>query len=312
MQYEKIIAITPRRLGDTMFRLPVFRLLKKKYPSAKIDVIARTQLAAEVLENNPNINKIFISPGDEEVKILKNDYDLIINLDDEKNSRAMAAQFNGTVISGFQDEFAGKHQTEKVFYYFAKQLGLDSDEIDLAYDLYPDEAHFKYIQSFFDDSKSSYIGFHLGCHSLAKKSKNLFGFLSHPKAWSLDHFIVLAKLLIKHDPSVKIVLTGAKDEIKIAEYFMKKIPNTISFVGKTSVLEAAALMSFLKLLITNDTGMLHVACSTNVPLIVLCGDQTDYRITGPFPKNAKRIILYKNKINDITPKEVFESAVVIQ
>jgi ADP-heptose:LPS heptosyltransferase len=307
-EYKKIITITPRRLGDTMFRLPVFRLLRKAYPDAKIDVIARTQLAADVIENNPVINQVFIEPDEEKIKTLLDQYDLAVNLDDEEKSNAMVRRFKAEIIFGFKDQLPFKHQIEKVFHYYENSLGMKNICVDLDYDLYPEESNANKIKEILGGEDAIYVGMHAGCHALAKKSREIFGFSSHKKAWPLGHFVVLAKKIMAKMPNAKIVLTGAKDEIKMAEYFEKKIPSVINLVGKTSVLDAAALMPFLKLFITNDTGMLHVACATGVPLIALFGSETDYRTTGPFPLKPTRICLCKNRISDITPEEVFERA----
>jgi ADP-heptose:LPS heptosyltransferase len=55
--------------------------------------------------------------------------------------------------------------------------------------------------------------------------------------------------------------------------------------------------------VTHDTGALHVACATGVPLVGLFGP-TEPSQTGPYPRRPQDILLRKTKIEEIRPAEV--------
>ena len=87
------------------------------------------------------------------------------------------------------------------------------------------------------------------------------------------------------------MLTGSDQESKLAKRFKHKCPTAIDLTNKTSVTELAALMSLLRVYITPDTGTLHVACATEVPLIAMFS-KTDPVRTGPYPAHPSRVCLH--------------------
>lgn len=60
---------------------------------------------------------------------------------------------------------------------------------------------------------------------------------------------------------------------------------TLDFTGKTSLMEAMALMSCCDAFVTNDSGLMHVAAALRVPQVAVFGS-TDHIATGPFSDNA--------------------------
>ena len=59
----------------------------------------------------------------------------------------------------------------------------------------------------------------------------------------------------------------------------------LNLVGKTDLRQALGVLSRLKLLITNDSGLMHAAAALSVPLVALFGS-TDPAATGPFTYRA--------------------------
>ena len=145
----------------------------------------------------------------------------------------------------------------------------------------------------------------MGCHGLAKKRTRLWNKFSHPKAWPLKNFIGLTKKLQEYNSSIRIILTGTEEETKLGAMFCKKSPRSINLINQTSVLDLAALISYLQLFITNDTGTMHIACASNINMIALFGKSNPVA-TGPYPPSPSRVILFKPVIADITIDEVFQ------
>lgn len=102
----------------------------------------------------------------------------------------------------------------------------------------------------------------------------------------------------------------------------KCLEEIVSFIGKTTLRESAALMHFCSILITNDSGLLHLAASINTSSISIFGP------TAPWDKapiGGKHKFLYKQLpcspcykygefsecshitcLQSITPEEVFD------
>jgi len=306
---RKIITVSPARLGDTIFCTPLLRMMKQYFPLAGIDVIALSPVAAAVLEHNPNIHAVFLEPDQSTLDKIKKDYDLAINMHLSPRANEYLKAFDAEYLEYSDETLEGLHQTEKLLRYFSNIFEFDLDGFDPKYDLFPQAENHEKIRKIFKENNivddDIVIGYHMGCHGIAKKHTRFWKNLTHRKAWPLKNFIKLSKKL-KNDKRVRIIITGSKEEIKLDERFCKKVPGTINLIDKTSVLDLAALMTYLNLFITNDTGALHIACSTDVPLIGLFGP-TDPKATGPYPITDNRIILRKNKLSDILPDEVIET-----
>jgi heptosyltransferase I len=99
------------------------------------------------------------------------------------------------------------------------------------------------------------------------------------KLWSNEKFAQLASL-INDNINMKVVLTGSeKDTLdKIASLTKKEI---INLGGKTSLSELACLYKRAKIVISTDSGPMHLAAAVGTPVIALFGP-TDPARTGPY------------------------------
>jgi len=107
---------------------------------------------------------------------------------------------------------------------------------------------------------------------------------------------------LKH--GYKILLIGGNAEMEDNGKIMQRIgnPNVINFTGILSLQETLALLSYTKLLISNDTGIMHAAAAINKPVIALFGP-TDHRHIGPRGKDI-HIIKKGEDINLISIEDV--------
>ena len=149
------------------------------------------------------------------------------------------------------------------------------------------------------------VGIALGCGQVAAHgwrfwSKRRF---HARRLWSFEHYIKLAQALQQRYPELRFVLTGSRNEKALGAAFAKKVPQTINLIGRTSLQEVAALMRCLRLFITHDTGTLHIACSSEVPVVALFGP-TQLQRTGPYPLRPQHIIIRKAHMDEIELPEV--------
>jgi len=302
---KKILITLPDRLGDTLFRTPLLRLFATILPNAEIAVLAPTKISQAVVTNNPYVKEI--PPLFDK----KDQYDLIINTRSSKCIPEDIKTVNAKYIEYCSDANKKMHSAENFLQFFAKIFNFDLSKFAKHYDIFPQNTNFTYIEKIFAKNnislaKEILIGFHLGCHSLAKNRTRLWKKSSHKKAWPLKNFIRLNEKLYKYNPNIRIILTGSKEEEQLGTKFCKNHPQTINLINQTSVLDLAALMTYLKLFLSNDTGAMHIACTTDINLIALFG-ATNPIITGPYPKNENRIVLHKPKISAIGVDEVFSN-----
>ena len=111
------------------------------------------------------------------------------------------------------------------------------------------------------------------------------------RKWPLESFVELGKKLLENSV-ITIILTGSSEERDACEVLARKInpDRALNYAGKTSFRELITLYSISDLLITNDSGPVHFASTTDIPILALFGPETP-RIFGPMSPYAKVISL---------------------
>lgn len=100
------------------------------------------------------------------------------------------------------------------------------------------------------------------------------------KRWYPDRFAGVADRL-HSDFGYKILLVGGPGETAIGSEIEAAIQSSsLNLIGKTSVRQMAALLSAMELVVTNDSGPMHVAAAFDRPLVALFGP-TDHTTTSP-------------------------------
>jgi ADP-heptose:LPS heptosyltransferase len=69
-----------------------------------------------------------------------------------------------------------------------------------------------------------------------------------------------------------IVLLGGEKENPLASSLQAHFPSLISYVGKTSLSEGAMVLSKAKVVVTNDTGLMHLAAFYAKPMVCIWGN----------------------------------------
>lgn len=105
------------------------------------------------------------------------------------------------------------------------------------------------------------------------------------KRWPPASIAALADRLARELDAL-VVLTGAPSEKSLAEAVLAHTTAPLAnLVGRTSVPELAALLAASDLLVTGDSGPLHIACALRTPVVALHGP-TDPAISGPTAPDA--------------------------
>jgi heptosyltransferase-2 len=100
------------------------------------------------------------------------------------------------------------------------------------------------------------------------------------KRWFPERFAVVADELAA-EYGVKVVLTGGPGEREIGadiERSMRRPP--LNLIGRTSVRELMAVLARCRLMVTNDSGPMHIAAAFGVPTVAIFGP-TDHTTTSP-------------------------------
>jgi heptosyltransferase-2 len=106
------------------------------------------------------------------------------------------------------------------------------------------------------------------------------------KRWPPEHFASLAQFIAQSFPYARIVALGSPKDAPLAQAIADRAPNVRNLCGQTSLGEACALISRASAVVTNDSGLMHVAAALRRPLVAVFGS-TDPRHTPPLSDLAK-------------------------
>ena len=113
------------------------------------------------------------------------------------------------------------------------------------------------------------------------------------KRWPTEHFARLAQELIKENPNNHIILIGSQGDLNLANEISSREQqnsNIHNWCGSTSLDEAIALIGMSKAVVSNDSGLMHIAAALRVPQVAIFGS-SDPAHTPPLSDRAKVIWL---------------------
>jgi lipopolysaccharide heptosyltransferase II len=118
------------------------------------------------------------------------------------------------------------------------------------------------------------------------------------KRWPVERFIAAAREIQQRTNCVWLVF-GGKGDLAVANQIESGIQNskfkTINLAGQTSLRELMSLLKLCRVLLTNDTGPMHVAAALGTPVVVPFGS-TSPELTGPGLPGDPRHRLLKSDV----------------
>ena len=303
-EIEEIYCFSNTAIGDTLFNTPVFRSLKKHFPNKKLIVVLNPSNYT-LFETNPYIDEIMIYSGKTKhffsflLELKKRKPKLILLLhsnDPQATSVSVLAGAKYIIkIPNDKNKFNIWHTNkiekptlEYTIYQkirYLNYLGIDikKDKFNVCMELYLKEEWNNNVEKYLHQViiGKKLIGFQIGASNLSRM-------------WFEDKWIELGqKLLVKY-PNINIILTGSPNEKELTSIVEKGINDKriLNLAGKFNLGEAAALIGKLDLLITPDTGPLHIAAALNVPTITLYAVM-NHIITNPVCNESIHLYIQK-------------------
>jgi len=299
---KKIVVFRNDRLGEFLLNIPALRALKETF-NARITLIVNEYLknlsgCIEYIDdvlcwNNKKHSFADIRRFARRLRLEKFDAAVVLNPTKEAHIISYLAKI--PVRCGYDRKFgfllnrkirdekfkADMHEVE----YNLKLVGLigaETKDKSLALKI-PDTAGSKLLP------KSEYAVVH--------------PFTSYSwKQWPLENFYQLIKRI---KDKVEVVLIGGTEEVGRGKYFDDL--GIVNLVGKTNLIQLAAVLKGAGYLISNDSGPVHLGCCVNTPCIVLFNKsrvELSAKRWGPWGEN--HIVVEKNSLEDISVDEVLE------
>lgn len=110
------------------------------------------------------------------------------------------------------------------------------------------------------------------------------------KRWPTAHFAALAQTIRRTHPAAQIVLLGSAKDQAVCEEIVALAPEVRNLAGVTALEQAIALIARADAVVSNDSGLLHIASALNRPIVAIYGP-TDPDHAPPFSDVARSLSL---------------------
>jgi heptosyltransferase I len=298
----KILILKPSSLGDVIHALPVLRLLKRHFPAAEIFWWIDSALAP-LIEGDPDLagiirfeRKRWGKPRHwpemfHSIRWLRaQNFDLVIDLQCLARSGAFAWLANGKRLIGLDEIREGA----RGFYdHAAPRASFHTHAVDWYLSVLPPlgvPVHKNFVwlperPEVAAEVKRKWLAVFPTSNSQLPASKLILlqpGARWVNKRWPIQHFSELVRSLAKKNPEAQFAVLGGKDDAPLGEVIAPAAPEKVlNLCGATSLPEMIEIVRLGDLLVTNDTGPMHVAAALGKPLVALFGP-TEPRRTGPY------------------------------
>lgn len=281
----KIAVFRALKVGDLLVSIPGVRALRNHYPKAQITLIS-LPWAEEFITHYPHLfDQFFAFPGYEGLpeqpfdkektaaflkRMQKEHFDLVIQMHGNGTIvNPMIALFGASLTAGYYPEeqeelcFNGKtfmpyplkeHEIKRHIR-LMEFLGIPNAGLAIEFTITrKDQEAFMELSDTYDLNPKHYICIHAGGISGGR--------------WPEKDFAKVADFLAKL--GYQIVLTGTVNEGEIAEAVMTHMQHkAVSLIGQTDLGTLACLLKYSALLISNDTGVSHLAAAVRTPSVVI-------------------------------------------
>ena len=317
-QIKNILIVNPFGIGDVLFSTPLIKVIKNNFSESKLYYISNKR-TYEVLKSCPDLEGVFIFEKqkyrdlwkESKTRCIKQFLEFFNEIKDKKIDivfdLSMGHQYSFFFMLlgvperiGFNYRKRGRFLTRKMKFSGFNDKPIAEYYLDLARllnlriekpttKIWPDKGSVNYINEFFKifpKSKDLLIGVMPGGGVSFGAKKIAF------KRWDPENFAELNDRLIK-DLNGEVILIWAPGEERLVKEITFLMKNKPKIAPHTTLNQMAALMKKCDLVITNDSGPLHVARAAGAKTISIFGP-SDERVYGPYPPGKDHLVVTKD------------------
>jgi len=279
--FKKIIVFRTGSIGDNICALPALSVIKNNFPDAQIDILTNSGSASNVSldklidqsQFNSIINYFGVSKKQLIKDLKKNNYDLFIELPqyDASLFRQIRTMLFVRVI-GVKHAFGWRISQTMIFKKFQEKNIVFLNERDRLLAILKDNnlavSDWNFVVAN-DPAQTESAQQIITQSKLTEKKRNIglvIGSKLERNKWPLPYFKQVVEYFVGDNYNV-LIFGGADDKQK-AETL--KIANTVfNFCGSFTPLQTAEAMRYCSVVITNDTGPMHLSYLVKTPVVAL-------------------------------------------
>lgn len=314
---RKILVIHSGGIGDLVMATPALRSLRDIFPEVRIHFLGNL-IATEVFRNLTYIDKIIIfDTGKIKSVFLKDIFKTlrhIWHLRNQSYSALFVLQPQLSLWAAFRmglfilslgvPERFGRNTSGRGFFLtksFMETSSSNKHEVERMLEVVrlsggmqePYNPDIPILQD--DRDRVRELFSHNGVSSLDSLIAFAPGFGKPTRKWYPERWAQLGdRLADKYN--AKIVLVGGLKEVELAAQISNLMKNSpILTAGKTTVAQAVAMLEWCRLLVSNDSGLMHLAAAIGINIVAIFGPG-DYNRIRPYGDPHKFVIVTKELV----------------
>ena len=286
---KKILLIRPGGIGDAALLLPAINSLRENFPDSKIDLLCEKR-NADIFRLSKDINRIYLyDRGLGFIRCLRNRYDVVIDTEQWHRLSAVVSYLTGAPVRiGFDTNERGKLFTHRIPY------SHDDYEVFSFFHLIEPLTH--KVPEFDIDEPFLYVAPEPAFRplSVSAEEKNRIvsifpGASVVERKWGGNRFGKVAKAL--NDKGYKVVILGSSADKEDADSIKKYEGDYVDLTGRTNLRDVAMVLKMSMLLLTADSGLMHIAYAVGTPTVSLFGSGIEKKWA---PRGKQHIVLNKH------------------
>jgi ADP-heptose:LPS heptosyltransferase len=309
--FDNILIVRPAKIGDTICMFPLIRELKRFLPNANIDIYASTYNNF-MFKYVPQVRNVYTKHKDRDalktfldvLRMRSNHYDLIIDTIDIRFGKVIALSF-----------IHGKWLIANTGY--ESKYGLDNSDLSLYYkvnswkQVHTTDRLLEFLQTLGIEDYDKSIEFPIGDQSYQFAES----FLQPYSAYKLiglnadasddsrsildDETVEICRRLNYQDANIRILLFSTPDKHHHFKTLIADagLHNVILEEGTKSIFDAAALTSFMSVMISTNTSFVHIASAFDIPTVGIFQNDKNH-LTYWAPRSSRHIIIHPEQPGD--------------
>jgi lipopolysaccharide heptosyltransferase II len=292
---ERILVIRLSSLGDILLTTPVLRVLREYCPAAQLDFLTKAAYQ-DVLRTNPCVDRLLLLEPQQSLRemlrrLRQTHYDIVVDLHRTLRSRLLyhgllakrkLAYTKRTIRRALLVHLGWntlRAMTPVPELYMAplRCLGMTAPLPPLEMHLTAEsqEAMQAYLQQVLHESRMRpLLAVAPGAHWSTKR-------------WPVERFAAVAQTLARSQQAAVVVLGSAEDRQLAQQLCQQLSVPVLDSTGKLSLMHTAALLQQCHLLLSNDSGLMHMAAALRVPVVTIFGPTVQEFGFYPFHATAQ-------------------------
>ena len=291
---QKILIMRLSSIGDILLSTPFIRQVRIAFPKSQIDFVIKNEYYS-LIQFNPHLDKIYRYDKATGIQGLENlsrnlseqKYDLVFDLHNNFRTRYILAKIKTKKVFRIKKDKIKRALLVYVklnmyktittipqrYLAVGKQAGIKDDDNGM--------------EIFWRDSVELEVNSILQRNHTPEKFIVIAAGAAHyTKRWPTDKYMKLIEKLLAYS-NARIVLMGNDKEKKILSNLVIS-PRIINLAGQLSLLQAAAILGKAQVVVSNDSGLMHMATAVNTPVVAIFGSTV--KELGFFPYKGLSVV----------------------